>query len=78
MLTQENWQAMLYDTLRAPGVNRGLTMLNHVANMTVGNTILLNLLMGIMLDSMQEMEEKELSQDKQKQKHLEEMRKKQG
>jgi hypothetical protein len=33
-------------------VNKGLTMIYHISWMTVGNTILLNLLMGIMLDSM--------------------------
>ena len=53
-------------------------MIYHIAWMTVGNTILLNLLMGIMLDSMQENEEHELSDEKQKQKHIDEIRKKQG
>ena len=51
LFTQENWQIVLADTLRSP-VNKGLTMIYHIAWMTVGNTILLNLLMGIMLDSL--------------------------
>lgn len=54
-------------------------MVYHIAWMTVGNTILLNLLMGIMLDSMKEEEEHvEKDFDKMKRKHIEEMRRKEG
>jgi glucose uptake protein GlcU len=60
---------VLYDTLRTPSVNKGLTMIYHIAWMTVGNTILLNLLMGIMLDSMKEEEEQEANEEKAKKNH---------
>lgn len=54
-------------------------MLYHIAWMTVGNTILLNLLMGIMLDSMKEEEDYvEKNSDLAKKKHLIDMRKKEG
>ena len=40
-------------------VNQGLTMIYHVAWMTLGNQITLNLLMAIMLDSFNTGEEEE-------------------
>jgi len=78
LLTQENWQVVLFDTLRST-VNKGLTMIYHIGWMTVGNTILLNLLMGIMLDSMAEEEElDEKNTQVVKEKHLSAMRSMEG
>lgn len=54
-------------------------MIYHIAWMTVGNTILLNLLMGIMLDSMKDEDDNvEKDFNKMKKKHVEDMRKKEG
>jgi hypothetical protein len=58
VLTMENWQTVLYDSLRGD-LNKLIVSLFYIAWIFVGNFILLNLFLAILLDSFLEEEEEE-------------------
>jgi Ion transport protein len=51
VLTMESWPLLLYDGLRAPGVSRPISALYYISWVFLGNFMLLNLFLAILLDS---------------------------
>lgn len=64
VLTMENWQTVLYDSMRS-SVSKFLVATYYIAWIFVGNFILLNLFLAILLDSFlgEEEEEESAQQD---------------
>jgi len=64
VLTMENWQTVLYDSMRSE-VSKFLVSTYYIAWIFVGNFILLNLFLAILLDSFlgEEEEEESAQQD---------------
>jgi len=50
IMTQENWNDLLYLTLRAPGVSNAFSLLYLLSWLSIGNYIFLNLFLAILLD----------------------------
>jgi hypothetical protein len=57
----ENWQTVLYDSMRSPELSKFLVATYYIAWIFVGNFILLNLFLAILLDSFLGDEEEEES-----------------
>ncbi len=65
VLTMENWFVVLYDCLRTEQVNQVITIIYLVSWIFIGNFILLNLFLAILLESFSDCEtdEAELTPD---------------
>lgn len=63
VLTLENWQAVLFDSMRSENLNRYLVALFYICWIFLGNFILLNLFLAILLDSFLEEDEEEESEE---------------
>lgn len=50
MFTTENWNNVLYDSMRAPSVGQFVPAIYYVVWIFIGNYILLNLFLAILLD----------------------------
>ena len=59
----ENWQTVLYVTMRNNNVNKFVTSGIYIAWIFIGNFILLNLFLAILLDSFLEEDDEELDED---------------
>lgn len=59
----ENWQTVLYVTLRNNNVNKFVTSGIYIAWIFIGNFILLNLFLAILLDSFLEEDDEELDEE---------------
>lgn len=72
VLTMENWQTVLFDSMRSETVNPYMIAIYYIAWVFLGNFILLNLFLAILLDSFLDDEEddeeamKELQNDMKK------------
>ena len=62
VLTMENWQSVLYATMRNNNVNKFVTSGIYIAWIFIGNFILLNLFLAILLDSFLEEDDEELDE----------------
>ena len=51
LLTMENWQYILYDTMYYSSIPKPITTLYFISWIFIGNFILLNLFLAILLDS---------------------------
>ena len=58
-MTMENWQTILYDTMYFSGLPRALIALYLISWIFIGNFILLNLFLAILLDSFLEEDNEE-------------------
>jgi hypothetical protein len=58
VLTMENWQSVLFDSMRS-SVNPFIICIFYIAWIFLGNFILLNLFLAILLDSFLEEDEEE-------------------
>lgn len=56
VLTMENWFVVLYDCLRTEQVNQVITIIYLVSWIFIGNFILLNLFLAILLESFSDCE----------------------
>jgi hypothetical protein len=63
VLTMENWQTVLYVTMRNNNVNKFVTSGIYIAWIFIGNFILLNLFLAILLDSFLEEDDEELDEE---------------
>ena len=81
VLTMENWQTVLFDSMRAP-VSKYFTAFFYVVWIFLGNFILLNLFLAILLDSFlgedEEEEDDEIALRKKKVKKMEKAKKRQA
>jgi hypothetical protein len=59
----ENWQTVLYVTMRNNNVNKFVTCGIYIAWIFIGNFILLNLFLAILLDSFLEEDDEELDEE---------------
>ncbi len=50
MLTTENWNTVLFDSMRNDSMSRFIPALYYVSWIFIGNYILLNLFLAILLD----------------------------
>jgi len=74
VLTMENWQTILYDSMRSD-LNKFLTVTYYISWIFIGNFILLNLFLAILLDSFMEEEEEEEEKEKEEEHMKEEIEK---
>lgn len=63
VMTMENWQVILYDCMRSK-VNKMITVLYLISWIFLGNFMLLNLFLAILLDSFAEEDEAEIQKKK--------------
>jgi predicted membrane protein len=77
----ENWPYLLYDAMRS-GVAKPISVLYFISWVFLGNFMLLNLFLAILLDSFTNDKVHKIEDDdeekKQREKHLEELSKKEG
>lgn len=59
VLTMENWQTVLFDTMRSETVSPYLVAIYYIFWVFIGNFILLNLFLAILLDSFLDEEDTE-------------------
>jgi len=59
----ENWQTVLYVTLRNNNVNKFVTSGIYIAWIFIGNFILLNLFLAILLDSFLEEDDEDMDEE---------------
>jgi len=71
----ENWQTILYDSMRAD-LNKGFTAAYYISWIFIGNFILLNLFLAILLDSFLEEDEEEEEKEKEEEEKRKEKEKK--
>lgn len=70
LLTMENWQYILYDSMHFSTMPYSVTAIYFVSWIFIGNFILLNLFLAILLDSFlnEEEEEEEIQKNEEKKK----------
>jgi Ion transport protein len=72
----ENWQAVLYETMRSQTLNPYLVAVFYISWVFLGNFILLNLFLAILLDSfLEEEDEEEIQLEQQNEKKRQEQKK---
>jgi hypothetical protein len=75
VLTMENWPTTLYDTMHSGQISPFIVCIFYIAWIFLGNFILLNLFLAILLDSFLEEEEEEISeQEKEEKRRLKKLR----
>ena len=50
MLTTENWNSVLYDSMRSPEIGLFLPVIFYISWIFIGNFILLNLFLAILIE----------------------------
>jgi len=63
VLTMENWQTVLFDSMRSDNLNPYIVSIFYIAWIFLGNFILLNLFLAILLDSFLEEEDEEENEE---------------